>query len=296
MVVLRDIGPVDRRLHAVTAHPHRAEADLPLFELHHTVRLDEQRTVPAALLHAPGSDEDALPHDHGPQARVAMRRGSGADRDPAGGADRRDQARLGRLGLRAHGGILPQPGGAATPGLCRGAAPCYTTLVAGFVNPDDDEVRALLERVRRIAVVGLSPKPWRDSHRVARYLLERGYEILPVYPREDEILGQRVFRRVQDIEPPVDLVDVFRRSEELSAVIDDALAARAGAHLAAARLHRRAGSPACADGGCDRGDGPLPDGGSRAAARQAVAARLALSQGDCQAPNVGQCDNPCRLR
>ena len=101
--------------------------------------------------------------------------------------------------------------------------------MAGFVNPDDDALRALLERVRRIAVVGLSPKPYRDSNRVARYLLERGYEILPVYPREDEILGQRVFRRVQDIEPPVDLVDVFRRSSELPAVFDDALAARAGA-------------------------------------------------------------------
>jgi predicted CoA-binding protein len=101
--------------------------------------------------------------------------------------------------------------------------------VAPFANPDDDELRGLLERVRRIAVVGLSPKPYRDSHRVARYLLERGYEILPVYPREDEILGQRVYRRVQDIEAPVDLVDVFRRSTELRAVIDDALAARAGA-------------------------------------------------------------------
>jgi predicted CoA-binding protein len=101
--------------------------------------------------------------------------------------------------------------------------------VAPFANPDDDELRGLLERVRRIAVVGLSPKPYRDSHRVARYLLERGYEILPVYPREDEILGQRVYRRVQDIEAPVDLVDVFRRSTELRAVIDDTLAARAGA-------------------------------------------------------------------
>jgi predicted CoA-binding protein len=101
--------------------------------------------------------------------------------------------------------------------------------VAGHANPDDEELRALLERVRRIAVVGLSPKPHRDSHRVARYLLERGYEIVPVYPREEEILGQRVFRRVQDIEPPVDLVDVFRRSDQLPAVIDDALAARAGA-------------------------------------------------------------------
>jgi predicted CoA-binding protein len=98
-----------------------------------------------------------------------------------------------------------------------------------FENPDDDTVRGLLRGVRRIAVVGLSPKPWRASHRVARYLLESGYEIVPVYPREEEILGQKVYRRVQDVPGPVDLVDVFRRSEELPAVVDDTLAARAGA-------------------------------------------------------------------
>ncbi len=98
-----------------------------------------------------------------------------------------------------------------------------------FGNPDDETVRRLLERVRRIAVVGLSPKPHRASHGVARYLLERGYEIVPVYPREDQILGQRVYRRVQDVPGTVDLVDVFRRSEELPEAIDDVLAARAGA-------------------------------------------------------------------
>lgn len=102
-------------------------------------------------------------------------------------------------------------------------------MLEPFRNPDDDSIRRLLESVRRIAVVGLSPKPHRDSHRVARYLLERGYEIAPVYPREDQILGQKVYRRVQDVAGPVGLVDVFRRSEELPAVIDDALAARAPA-------------------------------------------------------------------
>ena len=97
-----------------------------------------------------------------------------------------------------------------------------------FRNPDDATIRALLERVRRIAVVGLSPKEYRDSHRVARYLLEHGYEVVPVYPREEEILGQKVYRRVQDAPGPVDLVDVFRRSESLPEVIDDVLASRAG--------------------------------------------------------------------
>jgi uncharacterized protein len=98
-----------------------------------------------------------------------------------------------------------------------------------FRNPDDERIRDLLQRARRIAVVGLSPKPQRDSNRVARYLLERGYDVIPVYPREEEILGRKVYRRVQDIPGPIDLVDVFRRSETLAEVIDDALAARAPA-------------------------------------------------------------------
>jgi uncharacterized protein len=102
-------------------------------------------------------------------------------------------------------------------------------MLEPFRNPDDESIRRLLESVRRIAVVGLSPKPHRDSHRVGRYLLERGYEIAPVYPREEQILGQQVYRRVQDVPGPVDLVDVFRRSEELPAVVDDALAAHAPA-------------------------------------------------------------------
>ena len=101
--------------------------------------------------------------------------------------------------------------------------------MAPFSNPDDDTIRALLERTRRIAVVGLSPKPHRDSHRVAKYMQDRGYVIFPVYPREEEILGQKVYRRVQDIPGGVDLVDVFRRSDELPETFTDAIAAKAPA-------------------------------------------------------------------
>ena len=99
----------------------------------------------------------------------------------------------------------------------------------GHANPGEDARRALLEKARRIAVVGLSPKPYRDSHRVARYLQEHGYDVVPVYPREETILGAKVYRRVQDIPGGVDLVDVFRRREELPGVFDDALAARSPA-------------------------------------------------------------------
>ena len=90
-------------------------------------------------------------------------------------------------------------------------------------SPDDQEVRALLERVKRIAVVGLSPKAHRDSHRVSAYMQRAGYEIVPVYPREDVILGARVYRSVSEIEGPVDLVNVFRRAEELPEVAADIL-------------------------------------------------------------------------
>jgi predicted CoA-binding protein len=98
-----------------------------------------------------------------------------------------------------------------------------------MTEPDDADIRGLLERVRRIAVVGLSPKPHRDSHRVGLYLQERGYTVVPVYPREETILGQPVYRRVSDIPGGVDLVDVFRRSQDLPSVFDDALAAKAPA-------------------------------------------------------------------
>jgi predicted CoA-binding protein len=93
----------------------------------------------------------------------------------------------------------------------------------------DTALRGLLESARRIAVVGLSPKAHRDSNMIGRYLLERGYQVIPVYPREERILGQPVYRRVQDVPGGVDLVDVFRRSDMLPGVVDDALAAKAPA-------------------------------------------------------------------
>ena len=96
-----------------------------------------------------------------------------------------------------------------------------------FRNPDDATVHRLLETARRIAIVGLSPKPHRDSNRIGRYLLERGYEVVPVYPREETILGQKAYRRLQDVPGRVDVVDVFRRSDELAGVVEDALSAGA---------------------------------------------------------------------
>ena len=92
-------------------------------------------------------------------------------------------------------------------------------------NPTDAEIRVMLQRVRRIAVVGLSPKAHRDSHRVAAYMQRAGYEIVPVYPHEDTILAARAYRSVSEIECEIDLVNVFRRVEDLPEVAEDILKA-----------------------------------------------------------------------
>lgn len=93
----------------------------------------------------------------------------------------------------------------------------------GFENPTVEERRALLKRVKTIAVVGLSPNPARPSHGVARAMQGFGYRIIPVHPKAKEILGERVYPRLSDIPEPVDLVDVFRRPEHLEGVVDECL-------------------------------------------------------------------------
>lgn len=91
-----------------------------------------------------------------------------------------------------------------------------------------DELRALLRRARTIAVVGLSPKPGRPSHSVARYLQAEGYRIVPVNPGHAEILGERCYPTLTAAarDHAVDVVDVFRRSELAGPVVDEALPLR----------------------------------------------------------------------
>ena len=85
-------------------------------------------------------------------------------------------------------------------------------------------IDAVLARTRRIAVVGLSSNPWRSSHDVAADLQRRGYEIVPVNPNEDEVLGEKAWPSLADVPGEVDLVDVFRREEHLADVARDAAA------------------------------------------------------------------------
>jgi len=84
-----------------------------------------------------------------------------------------------------------------------------------------------LGATKTIAVVGLSSNPMRASYDVAAYLKAAGYRIIPVNPNEAEVLGEKAYARLEDIPEPVDIVDVFRRAEELPAVANSAIAIKA---------------------------------------------------------------------
>jgi len=93
-------------------------------------------------------------------------------------------------------------------------------------NYPDNFIRGILNTVKSIAMVGISPKDNRPSYFAFKYLLERGYRMIPVNPGQagKEILGQKVYAKLSDIPEPIDMVDVFRASEHVPAVVDEALA------------------------------------------------------------------------
>ena len=95
-------------------------------------------------------------------------------------------------------------------------------------NPGREEIRGLLSASKTVAVVGLSDRPYRTSHAIARALQGFGFEIFPVNPRlTGPVLGEAPFSKVREIPEEVDIVDVFRRSEEVMPVARDAVAAGA---------------------------------------------------------------------
>lgn len=93
----------------------------------------------------------------------------------------------------------------------------------------DEDLRDVLTRARTIAIVGLSDKPDRDSNEVARYLKSQGYRIVPVNPMLAEVLGERSYPTVSAIpsDLPIDIVDIFRRSDQVPPVVDEAIARHA---------------------------------------------------------------------
>lgn len=88
------------------------------------------------------------------------------------------------------------------------------------INSNKQEIKEIFDSVKTIAVVGLSPDESKASHRVAKYLQEQGFKIVPIYPKEETILGEKVYRSLLEIPFEIDMVDIFRKANALDMVAD----------------------------------------------------------------------------
>lgn len=96
-----------------------------------------------------------------------------------------------------------------------------------FQNPSNSEIDEILKNSKRIAVVGMSSKPERASHGVSKRLIARGYEVIPVNPTEAEVLSLKSYASLGEVPGQIDIVDVFRRSDQTDPIIDEAIAIKA---------------------------------------------------------------------
>jgi uncharacterized protein len=88
---------------------------------------------------------------------------------------------------------------------------------------NDTQMSTLLGTAKTIAVVGLSSNPMRPSFGVSEYLQNHGFQIIPVNPRETEVLGEKCYGSLLDVPEPIDIVDIFRRSESVPEIVDEAI-------------------------------------------------------------------------
>jgi len=96
-------------------------------------------------------------------------------------------------------------------------------------NPSDQELKQLLTRARTIAMIGASSNPEKASYGIMQQLQKVGYRVIPINPRETEVLGERAFASLSDVPEPIDIVDVFRRPEDTPSIADEAVKAGAKA-------------------------------------------------------------------
>jgi len=90
-------------------------------------------------------------------------------------------------------------------------------------NPSDAELKNLLTEARTIAMIGASSNPDKASYGIMQQLQKRGYHVIPINPRETEVLGERAYASLADVKEPIDIVDVFRRAEDTPAIADEAV-------------------------------------------------------------------------
>lgn len=98
-----------------------------------------------------------------------------------------------------------------------------------FTNPGDKQIGQILTQCKTIAIVGLSDKPHRDSYMVAKYMMENGYKIIPVNPRAKAVLNQKAYASLAEVPERIDIVNVFRRSDQVLPVVEEALTKNPGA-------------------------------------------------------------------
>lgn len=87
-------------------------------------------------------------------------------------------------------------------------------------EPDSKELRTLFDTMRTIAIIGLSPDASKPSHQVAAYLQKEGFRIIPIYPKEERILGEKVYRSLEEVEIPIDMVDMFRKPQVADLIVE----------------------------------------------------------------------------
>jgi uncharacterized protein len=92
---------------------------------------------------------------------------------------------------------------------------------------EDSEIRSILTLSKTIAVVGASPKPWRDSGSIALFLAGKKYTVYPVNPKYEDVLGMRCYADLKSLPEKIDIVDIFRNSNEVEPVVDEAILAGA---------------------------------------------------------------------
>ncbi len=91
------------------------------------------------------------------------------------------------------------------------------------VNSNKEEIKKIFDNTKTIAIIGLSPDVSKASNMVAKYLKNAGFQIVPVYPKGDEILGEKVYRSLAEIPFKIDMVDIFRKPDVIGMVIDAAI-------------------------------------------------------------------------
>ncbi|MDD2385069.1 MAG: CoA-binding protein [Gudongella sp.] len=96
-------------------------------------------------------------------------------------------------------------------------------LIPSINTNDGNKLKDIFSTCKRIAIVGLSPDPTKDSHKVAKYLQEHGFKIYPIYPKEDMILGEKVYRTITEITEPIDMVDMFRKADIANSLIEEVI-------------------------------------------------------------------------